>query len=578
MNGLLFNEKSTRRLVIAALAVCVFATVFLFNVNHLAQKLTYDCISYSRSIEKSVMTEVYHPHHLLYNWFKWVIYEGLKEKGYEGRALLIGQVFNSACGALGICLLFLLIVYVTKDLFTALLMSAVTSMCYGWWYCSVYNGVRILGVATLIGLFLLLLYFALSKEQSFKKNLLLMAAAALVHALAVFLHQTHLMFLSVVLVAVLFKKDTWLKKSIYYFLYCAVLLGAVVGGYLYVGFAVFRFNSLSGFPPWLTSYTKSSLWGVLTDSNTKLAAQAAERLLVGSLSGAGNAVFTLKNSLSVGILVSTLWVIALYSLFNIWRIVKKWYVVLVMCTAWLVVYVPFFIWWEPGNFEFWNYPLPAAVLLVSLAVAHWLDRFKFPQFRFAWKLVSGGAALLLAALFIFYNYFGSVLDWTDKSKSQYYKVVSSAQYLNPEGRAVFVIVGVDAVNQNLDYYSAGKYIDILKEAQKTKGDFNALQNLLLETSAVQEKRKAKMYLHADLLKLKDFAFISKRYPRIEKDKFLGFFKDKYDLIPAPDDTGAIFFYEAKFKEIKKAVKSNPVKAAPAVPVKQKPAKQEKGKK
>lgn len=75
------TEKPSFSAKIAAivLAIAIFFSGFVFFFNNLSANLDHDSIAYSLSIEKNVWSEIYHPHHLLYNYFKWVVYDELKD-------------------------------------------------------------------------------------------------------------------------------------------------------------------------------------------------------------------------------------------------------------------------------------------------------------------------------------------------------------------------------------------------------------------------------------------------------------------------------------------------------------------
>ena len=153
MKGLFFDQNNVRITSVFLLSIVVFLVVLNFNMSHLTNVFTYDCINYAKNIEKSNMMEIYSPHHLLYNYLKWEVYNILKSRGYEGRALLVSQAFNAVVGALAVAILFLTVYFIAKDIFAALISTVITTFSFGWWYCSVFGGVRTLGMVFLILLF-----------------------------------------------------------------------------------------------------------------------------------------------------------------------------------------------------------------------------------------------------------------------------------------------------------------------------------------------------------------------------------------------------------------------------------------
>lgn len=211
------------------LAFIVSCLVFVFYTNHLTAVLDHDSISYSQAIEKNSWGDIYHAHHLLYGYFKWVVYDTLKSHGYEGRALLVNQTFNAFFGAFGVGVLFFAVWYISGSIFLAFLSALFMTSCNGYWYCSTFGGVRIMGTAFLLLTFLLA---------------------------AVFCHQTNIMLFAVVTCMMFFKKDSFLKKASYLYLYMFLLFAIVAGLYWYVGWKAILAASLV----WLVLYVPFFIW------------------------------------------------------------------------------------------------------------------------------------------------------------------------------------------------------------------------------------------------------------------------------------------------------------------------------
>jgi hypothetical protein len=550
LKGLLFNEKNIKVTAVFLLGLCVFLCVLLFNVNHLTTRLSIDCVNYAKSIENSRMDEVFHPHHLFYNYFKWLVFMELKEHGYEGRALLVSQIFNCTAGALGVALLFLAIVYVTRSVFTGLLASSVSTFSFGWWYCSVFGGVRVMGTTSLVLAFLLISYFVLSKEKDFKKNAAVLVLAALSHSMAVFSHQTHVLFIFAAVSGILFKKTTWRHRMLYAALYSAVLCFTVAFFYYYVGAFVYHFHNWEGFYAWLVSYTKLGLWGKWEPYSFKFGLNGIKRLFVGALFGGDKLLLNIENRAVESILWYSVIALFVYGLFSARRIIRNNLPIAVMCLVWLATYTPFFMWWEPENVEFWVYPMPAVLILLSMPAADLMGRWKIKQVKAGWKILAGSAFVVLALVHAAYNYYGTISPWCDVSKSSSLNAVNNLKAINPGGEGLTVIVGVDALYQNIEYYHLGEYVSVYNAVQKNKGDQGAVQEFLKGRIDEKLARKKQVFAEKEVFSLNHAFFLKLLMPDFDREKFTQYLKDKYEIVPASSETGILYFYELKPKRKK----------------------------
>jgi len=545
LNGLIFNNN-VKIVFIISFSILIFFFSFIFYVNHLTTRFEYDSIEYALQLEEGKLVDIFHPHHLLYNYFKWLIYNLLKNNGFIGRSLLVSQVFNAFFGALGISFLFLTVIFITKDFFVSLLSSIFLCFCYGYWYCSVFGGVRVMGVSFLILTFGLLVYSIFNEERSFLKNIFLFVLISIFHSLAIFSHQTNAMFIIVVITGLFFKRDTFFKKIIYLVLYSVVLFIIVAGLYCYIGITVYHLRSIDKFYLWLTSYTRVETWGKLTTESLPLTANGIKTVFIGSLYK--NDVFfgPIKNKDIVNIFIYSLWFIGIYFVLFSYKILKKYLVVVLMCLIWLLFYVLFFIWWEPGNFEFWISSLPPFIILISLSVSDLLNKWKFFYLKVIWKAIWGFIFSVLVFLFLCYNFFGSILPHCDVKKSRYFNIIDNLKHISKSKDDLIIVMGKDALDRNILYFAPRDYISIYKSFVMFKGDESATYNYI--EAKVKDKiiKNKEVFIFKDVLKLKDFEIIKQRYPNLNESSLLDFIKDKFELTPLSDENG-FWFYKVKLK-------------------------------
>jgi hypothetical protein len=191
--------------------------------------------------------------------------------------------------------------------------------------------------------------------------------------------------------------------------------------------------------------------------------------------------------------------------------------------------------------------LVPAVILFSLCAADLLDRWKVRQVRIAWKTAWTVIFSLLAVLHASYNYRGTIYSWCNPSNNRYLNSIENLRALNQDGTALTVIVGVDALNQNIEYFGLGEYITVYYTAAKYKGDpGRAIEELDKKISARLTEKK-RVFAERDLLNFKDFDFITQKYPGVNKEAVTGMLNGKYTVLPVRNEAGKLYFYELKLK-------------------------------
>jgi hypothetical protein len=146
---------------------------------------------------------------------------------------------------------------------------------------------------------------------------------------------------------------------------------------------------------WLASYPQTGEWGMWEASNVPKAAIGMARAFVGghfafALDPVRNVAeellvdkslseeaFLMRNfSLVLAMLLAALSVIVALALVIPvvgWLrhpiLCQRSRVLRIMCVSWLLSYTPFFVWWDPGNLEFWIAPSVPLVILWALSVS-----------------------------------------------------------------------------------------------------------------------------------------------------------------------------------------------------------------
>ena len=331
-----------------------FATLLLY-LSTLTQVHTFDALSYVTSVERKPWTEVFHPNHLAYGPLGELALAVSTAFGYRGGAALPLQAVNAFAGALGVASFFALVRQLSQRADLALVAALLLGSAYAYWYYAV--EVEVYTVAVLFLILSLGLMLRILRQPSRK----LAALLGLAQGGAILFHQTNVLLCAPVLVCVVHdllitrrvqpmanSYRSWLGRWLLY----AVVLALVVGlPYLFVGVMVSGFRSVDAFVAWLTAYARTGWWGgpITAKKWADLGTGVAE-----TLAQPGGALLWL---LLAGLLV-----------LHGRRLFRGQPALVVLLLAWLLVYGGFFLWWEPGNIEFWIASLPPVLLLLALAM------------------------------------------------------------------------------------------------------------------------------------------------------------------------------------------------------------------
>ena len=466
------SKRALRRRVVALEALAVWLAVGVFYLLTLAGNHTEaeDALMYLHDIRSGDAAAISHPYHLAYSWCGWLAYRVALALGYGGGPLLPAQVLNALTGALGIATLWVLLRTAVPGRAAALTGCGLLAFSYGYWWYSVEVEVYILSAASLI-LCLLLAYRA-AASPSWKSFGLL----GIAHGLAVLAHNTNVLFVGVVAVALLVAARSLppgggVARCV--LAYAGAGVAVVVPAYV-LAMAASGLETPEEAYGWLTHAAQSDKHGAWEASSLPKAAVGGGRALVGghfafSLDPVREVVVggfsgkSLREELFLvrdypeGLVFALLVLLAVLAAALLWSALgwlrrralnRRARLLTALSIAWLAPYALFFTWWEPHNIEFWIAPwVPLAVLfaLLSSGPGHGAPR----------RLPTG---LTVVAVLLAVNFFGSV--WPQHSPEDDYWRARTVWYERHASAPDLVVAAGAQSGRYLGYFSSARVIDI----------------------------------------------------------------------------------------------------------------------
>jgi len=309
--------------------------------------------SYAFVVDARNGIDIVHPHHLLYNLFRYMMYHLSEFLGIDPFRLLSGV--SSVFGAASLVFVYSIIKKLSSGTLKPILGLLAVSGLFGFWFYSTSVEVNITSVFFL----LLALNSLISGAPEFRRT----AFTFLWLSIGVLFHQ--ILGLAVIL---FFIYEAYRYESFTKPIKPAVisLLPALII-YSVVGFLHAETKSIAGLLKWFTTYAHYGEWGYLNSTNIPNAAWGIVKAVFG---GSNLRIILFDNQVSAGgiiylILVSlisigaiSLIVLAVRS-FNNNRDSFS-----VFLISLIVVYSAFAFWWAPNDDGFWLYPLIIAVIFV----------------------------------------------------------------------------------------------------------------------------------------------------------------------------------------------------------------------
>ena len=476
----------------ALLVAVVAAALYLLTLaaNHSEAE---DGLSYAVEVREGTAEALSNSAHLAYNWLNWAVYNAAGGLGYTGEPLLTMQVLDALLGGLGLGLLWMLVSR-TAGRVAAVCACGVLGCSFGYWFYSAEAEVYLLAAVALIAA--LTMAVRAAESPSTRR----FAVLGAVNGIAVLCHNTNVLFAVVAVTAlVLVRKEVPRPALLRYgAAYAASAAAVLLPAYALAVWAQhLPLDEVGAWLRGLSATTHGGQWGVLGSDSVPKAAVGAGRALIGGhfataivpqdaasdvLSGkllreeyfmmrgwsklAAGALLVPVGVVVAGVLLAVRGWVARPSLDRRTRILAS------LCAAWLCAYVPFFVWWEPANVEFWIAPwIPLSLLLtVGLVSA-------------AGERIRAAVALLVGSLFAL-NLLGSILP-LHRDSGDYWRARLSWYEANARRGDLVVASGYIWTNY-LANYTPARVLDV--EEPMSRGAGAAAGAIGKEISARRPRR------------------------------------------------------------------------------------------
>jgi hypothetical protein len=528
------------------------------SVNH-----EYDSLDYALRIERGrPFYELFHPHHLAHGYLCYLAFLAAKSLGYLGRAMELGQGFSAGLGALGIALFFWAMHKTTRHWGIALLASLGLAFTFGWWHASSILAVRVLNAVSLVAVFACV-PFAL--KGSYKG----LACLGLVHGFSILCHQTNVLLVPAILLVLWAEMKPgdcvrpW-RPWLQFLSYGAGVAGISGGAYAFVGYFIWVKKTLPSFSNWVFAYMGVEHWNRPLAEPVKQVLFGWSNSFIGSIQP-GPLVFGLAFDdvrtlllLFAGALVFWLlawgWVqaqgsmrgwglfavlvlgLAMLQMSQAWSALIGSLVLvsmsywglkqyqhkeasgsnraetwpLLFSGAWLAAYVPFFIWWEPWNSEYWLAVLPAVFIVLGHAGARIIECLS-PIWLWPLRWAVLGTCFFAVGAMAMANYQGKVAFDAQRPNNRYYRFLDETQNMRDED--VLVLLGDNAIPLYLQHYQPLRRQISVYESMKTREESAELALDDLERKIQSELKRHRVYLAKELVdgRPEDHLFLETRF-------------------------------------------------------------------
>ncbi len=423
-------------------------------LSHLPVNYTYDGMVFSARIENpdTPLYDLFHPHHLIYTLLGRLFFLWGKTHGADWDGLVSLQFFDILTGVLGILIVFHLLVRETNDRFISFLSALGLSFTFSYWYFSTSPGVRILATTTPLLAWYVLTYL----KKAAPLTALLLGG---VHALAVLGHQTNLLLIPAFLGGIwcMNNRAVWdrLKMSFYYL---TVLSVSVLSAYVFVGRFVYFKKNYETWLWWVFAYFHVQAWGGYTQQTGFQQGKFA--MLQAFL-----AKTRPEQTMAAPFTFETVQIIFLYAVliilsFLILRVKFFWdhqRQLLWVGLLWIAAFVPFFIWWEPWNIEFWVSSTAPCWILMGAVASDISQRWKNPVLHFANRSIVILIWAGIMSLLFLYNFQENVKK---SALSHGPKPILEAIDWKLNKDDLLVLTGINTIPLYIDRYQKRKYLNL----------------------------------------------------------------------------------------------------------------------
>jgi hypothetical protein len=335
----------------------LFLLVFAFYNWLPNQNQGFDSYSYAIDIRAGV--DLFHPHHLLYSYFSYLLYRIFSFAGLDCLRFL--SIVNSLLAAAAVSLIFL-ILKSRQTLPKAIFGSLTISLIYSFWYYATSLEVNLPALFLMV----LSLYWLLVKPETLSKYFYVfgfLGAAVLFHQIAV------LAFIPIT-IYVLSQKSA-LKRVVLSLIPAVIIVG---GTYLLIGLNQIDQRTFGDFYYWLTFYSHLGTWGKLSAADfaagawgivkTFTAGETIREIVYGAHRNGLRYLYALGVMIFAVVYVLNF----ILSFKNGFRNMKD--------RAWLflsliAIFAIFAFWWAPTDDGFWLYP----IVIMTIGIFYLSDCF-----------------------------------------------------------------------------------------------------------------------------------------------------------------------------------------------------------
>lgn len=445
------------------LGFCLWTFCFCVYLSNLPVNYTYDGMVFASHIEsdKYPLWDYFHPHHLLYTFLGRLVFLWGREAGALWDGLVALQFFDIMTGTLGVLIAFHLLVRVTQDRLVSFLTAAGLSFTYSYWYFSTSPGVRIFATVTP-----LLAWYTLSYLKNNPPVFGL--AVGLAHTFAVTGHQTNLLLVPAFLGGIWCLRERTaadrFKASLYYL---AALTVGVLSVYGFVGRFICYRKTYEAWVWWVFSYMHVAEWGghlqekgIARGQFAMIQAFLRDTLPYKTMTEPFT-FYTAKIIFQYAVI--TLSCLLLMRLKRYWDHYRQ---TLWVGILWLLAFVPFFIWWEPWNIEFWVSSTVPCWILLGVTVSDISKRWKNPILHHSNRAVILTLWSGLVLLLFFYNFQKTIHRTPPPAHGQ--SALLGALDWKVRVDDLLILDGVNTIPFYLDRYQKRDYLNLHAFLKKYK--------------------------------------------------------------------------------------------------------------
>lgn len=407
---------------------------------------------------------LFSPNHILYRPIVWLLYQAMQIFGFVGRAVIPAQIVTSIAAALGLGLFFVWASRLTRSTRAAAVATLGFGTSWAYWTFSI-DAYYITPAAAVVLGALICLNAVVQRRSDWKWPLV---GASLLTGLAILLWQANIFLIpSVVIVLALRFRANRHDLFVSNVLHIGIVIAIVGFGYLFGSIVVFGGDwTLQRFFAWPINYGGGSLqvWGQFDASRVIPAAQSVIASFIPVSEGLG-----LRDFLSGEVQIDKLSQLAALPAFGLIVLFplgagilkrslssRKISLIGLLLVGYLM-YMPFFVWWDPFEPKWLVVPMIAAWSVIGLL---WTMPILAPRFI--------GIFAILVFLVAQANFTATVWPRHSLPDDQMEKARCIASYLQAED----LLISVNWEGRHLSYFFQRNAFGII-DAVARHGDKDA---------------------------------------------------------------------------------------------------------